>query len=283
MLLRIISSHRNPAEITPDLLPWTILLRNGMGIVPVFPYDISVALEVGMLRTIAARVSQAGSLDTKNKALGKENLWSREHARYSRERRTNSGSILRTLLLSAAIISCVLITGCAVSTRVTPDSGVGQQLLFRSLERAVAGLDGNRFDANQVTVDVFTLSDERTRIFAREFLIARLKERGLHIVPYGEGADLRFVVFLSVFGLDEDETLLGMPAFVAPLVGVAIPELAAYKSARNHGIAEVQLYAFDGRTGEFAGKTPVSIGRAMYDQHKALIVVNFTRSDIYQE
>jgi hypothetical protein len=283
VLLRIISSHRNPANITPDLLLWTIPLRDGVGNLLVFPDDISVALEVGMLRTIAAQVSQAESLGIRSETCGKEILQSRERARDKRGRRTNFGSILRVPIIAATAFFCVLIASCAVSTRITPDSGVGQQLLFRSLERAVAGLDGSRFNANQVAVDVFTLSDDRTRIFAREFLIARSKEQGLHIVPYNEGADLRFVVFLSVFGLDEDETLLGLPAFVAPLVGVTVPELAAYKSARNRGVAEVQLYAFDGRTGEFAGKTPVSVGRAMYDQHKALIVVNFTRSDIYRE
>jgi hypothetical protein len=283
VLLRIISPHRNPANILPDLLLWTALLRNGVGNLLVFSYYISVALEVGMLHAIAARVSQAESLGTRSKIRGKEILQPQERTRDHKKRRTNSGSVLRILAMSSMAIFCILIAGCAVSTRVTPDSGVGQQLLFRSLERAVAGLDGSRFSANQVAVDVFTLSDDRTRTFAREFLIARLKEQGLHIVPYNEGADLRFVVFLSVFGLDEDETLLGLPAFVAPLMGVTVPELAAYKSARNRGVAEVQLYAFDGRTGEFAGKTPVSVGHAMYDQHKALIVVNFTRSDIYRE
>jgi hypothetical protein len=51
-------------------------------------------------------------------------------------------------------------------------SGIGQQLLFHSLERAVASLDSNRFSADQVAVDVFTLSDERTQTFVKEFLIA---------------------------------------------------------------------------------------------------------------
>jgi len=76
---------------------------------------------------------------------------------------------------------------------------------------------------------------------------------------------------------------LGLPAFVAPLMGVAVPEIAPYKSAENHGIAEVQLYAFDGQTGEFVGKTLVSIGHARYDQYKALIFANFTISDIPRE
>jgi hypothetical protein len=163
---------------------------------------------------------------------------------------------------------------------VTPDSGIGQQLLFHSLERAVAGLDSSGFSADQIAVDVFSLSDKRTRTFVTEFLTARLKERGFRISHEGEKIDLRFTFFFPVFALDEDETLLGLPAFVAPTTGMAIPELAPYKLAQNHGIVEVQLYAFDGQTGEFVGKTPVSIGRARYNQYKALIFANFTVSDI---
>lgn len=232
---------------------------------------------------VASRASQTEVLSTNNETLGKEDSGLPVCATCAVENQKYCSTILRGFAISVALTFCCLLTGCTVSPRVTLDSGLGQQLLFHSLERAVAGLDSSSFSANQVAVDVFTLSDERTRTFVREFLIARLKERGFRIVRDSEKVDLRFAFFLSVFGLDEDETLVGLPAFVAPLMGVAVPEIAPYKLAQNHGVAEVQLYAFDGQTGEFAGKTPVSIGRARYDQYKALIFANFTISDIPRE
>jgi hypothetical protein len=234
-------------------------------------------------RSVASRASRAKVLSASGEAFGKEGIRLLGYATGAIENQKPCIIILRGLAILAATTLYFLLAGCTVSPRVTQDSGIGQQLLFHSLERAVAGLDSSRFNADQVTVDVFSLSDDRTRSFVREFLIARLKERGFHIGRDGETVNMRFALFLSVFGLDEDETLVGLPAFVAPLMGVAVPELAPYKAAQNHGVAEVQLYAFDGKTGEFVGKTPVSIGRARYDQYKALIFANFTVSDIPRE
>lgn len=231
-------------------------------------------------RLTASQAAQAEVSHANNEVFGKEEIGLRVCAMRVRESPRHSVTIRDGLAVSAAVILCCLLTSCTISSRVTPDSGLGQQLLFYSLERSVAGLDSSRFTASKVSVDLFTLSDERTKSFVKEFLIARLKERGFNIVRDGEEVDLRFAVFLSVFGLDEDETLVGLPAFVAPLMGVAVPEIAPYKSARSRSTAAVQLYAFDGQTGEFVGKTPVSVGHARYDQYKALIFANFTVSDI---
>lgn len=231
-------------------------------------------------RLTASRAAQAEVSHASNEVFGKEGIELPGCVTRVRESPKRRVAIRDGLAVAAAVMLCWLLTSCTVSSRVTPDSGLGQQLLFYSLERAIAGLDSSRFTANRVGVDLFALSDERTKTFVREFFITRLQERGFKVVRDGEGIGLRFAVFLSVFGLDEDETLVGLPAFAAPLMGVGIPEIAPYKSARSRSIAAVQLYAFDGQTGEFVGKTPVSIGQARYDQYKALIFANFTVSDI---
>lgn len=162
---------------------------------------------------------------------------------------------------------------------VTQRSGLEQQLIVRSLERAIAQLDVQRFAGRRVTLDLFTLTDEQTQVFAEEYLFAQLQEQGLQVVPDGENTDLRLEIFASVLGVDQGTTLVGLPSVPTP-VGFALPEIAAYKVDRNRGYTELQMYAFDARTHGFIAKTPVSLGRARYDRYKVLSVINFQLSDV---
>lgn len=182
----------------------------------------------------------------------------------------------------AAMFLCLVGWGCAVSTHmtITQRSGLEQRLLVRSLERAVAQLDIQRFSERQVTLDLFTLTDGDTRTFAEEFVIAQLKERGLGIVPDGEPSALKLHIFASVLGVDQSERLVGLPTFLVPVVGTPVPELAVSKSERNQGRTELQVYAFDGQTGSFVGKSSVGLGRANYDRYKVRVLINFTVSDL---
>jgi hypothetical protein len=176
-----------------------------------------------------------------------------------------------------------VLAGCAVSTQVTltKRSGLEQQLLVRALERAVAQLDPPRFAGRRVALELFALT--RDQAFAEAFVTARLERHGARVVPEGHEAELRLKVFASVWGVDHAETLVGLPAFETPLVGVGVPEIALFKSTRNRGYSEVQAYAFDGRTGAFiAEQSPVGIGLAKYNRYTVLILIRFTLTDIEQ-
>ncbi len=174
--------------------------------------------------------------------------------------------------------------GCAISTQMTLThrSALEQRLLFRSLERAATQLDSDPLRGKRVAVDFLTLADAEARAFAREFLVARLREGGVQVVSGEEGADLRLKVFASVLGVNQSETLLGLPSFIAPVVGLAVPEFALYRSVRTQGRTELQAYVFDGHTGEFRTKTPWNEGKSQYNQYKILILINFTLSDLDQ-
>lgn len=179
-------------------------------------------------------------------------------------------------------LAAVCITSCAVTVNVTPNSGVEQRLRFRSLERAIAQLEIQRFRGKRVRLELLTLADEQTRRFAESYAQARFKESGLDIVPIGDEADLTLTIFAYVLGSDQGEKLVGLPALPTP-VGFSLPELAVYKTTQNHGRTRLQVYAFDGQTGQFVEKTRVGVGQARYNQHVILVFLKFTSSDLDEE
>lgn len=179
-------------------------------------------------------------------------------------------------------VCCFWATSCTVSTRVTPTarSGIEQQLLVRSLERAVAQLPVERFAGKRVYLRLFSLATDQ--IFAKEFVTTQLQRRGVAVVSEWRQADLTLKVFAPVFGIDQGQTLVGLPSFVMPMMGVAFPDIALYKAERNRGQAEVQIYAFDSWTGDLVDTLPVTNGQAKYDQYTLLILISFTWSDLDQ-
>ena len=87
----------------------------------------------------------------------------------------------RALMSGLAVLACLL-GGCAFSSQLTPTqpAGVTQQLVMRSLERALAGLDISRFADRKVWVDIYLQSGNET--FVKAFVAAWL-ERGSAGMP----------------------------------------------------------------------------------------------------
>jgi len=179
--------------------------------------------------------------------------------------------------LVVVLIGLVL-TGCALSPvpPATQPSGVTQQLLMRSLERALANLDIERLKSQTVTVEVFQHAGPEALV--KEFIAAWLKAHGVRIVP--AAPDLKVKAFASVLGTDNDLALFGIPAFQAPVVNIPVPEIAIFKWQRNRGVAELRLYEFDGRTEEIVNATPISTGRAKFDKYTVLLFIGYTVSDV---
>jgi len=182
---------------------------------------------------------------------------------------------------------CLLAVGCAGTApgtaRVTTTyrSGIEQQLLVRSLERAVAQLDITRFAGRRVALELYALTDDRA--FSKDFITAWLEQQGVQVVPDREKSDVYLKVFASVLGVDQFLTFLGVPSFPAPLVGVPVPEIALYKSVLSRGHVEIHIYAYDGRTGAFTAKIPAAIGKARYDDYTILILISFVSTDLDEE
>jgi hypothetical protein len=135
---------------------------------------------------------------------------------------------------------------------------------------ALAALNGDP------RIELFTLTKDQT--FAREFLRARLEQRGLR-VSTGADADLLLQVFTAALAVDSSDTLVGLPAMQAPVLAIPIPEIALFKWALSRGRAEVQSYVYDA-SGRLLGQVRDALGEAKYDRFTILIFISFAVTDI---
>jgi hypothetical protein len=178
-----------------------------------------------------------------------------------------------------AAVLLLMTAGCSArEVTVTRRSAVEQELIVRSLERAIARLDITPFAERRVLLELRALTEDQA--FARDFVAARLQRRGVEVVTEEAKADLRLKVFATVLGVDRGETLLGIPALQAPIVSVPIPEIALFNWERYRGAVEVQVYVYDPGTDRLVGDVPAALGRAKFDRFKVLLVVSFTLSDL---
>src|ERR1051325_2193083 len=175
---------------------------------------------------------------------------------------------------------CVLLAGCAASTQIsnTQRSSIEQRLLVRSLERALAAADIQKFKGRIVAVDFYGLTSDKD--FAKEFLIAWLQAHQVEMATDPKKAQLQLKVFAPVLAVDQGEAFVGTPSFTVPILGIVIPEVSLYKNVQHSGHAEVDIYAIDQDSGKFINKSAPAIGETRYDDYTVLIVVHFTRSNI---
>ncbi len=185
---------------------------------------------------------------------------------------------LRSMRVSLALMGGLLAGGCSLAGQLPPTqpAGVTQQLLVRSLERALAQLDLGRLRGPGVDVDVFVQNGNQA--FIKEFVTAWLQAHGVRTVSWSP--EIKAKVFASVYGTDSDSTLIGIPAFNVPVVNVPFPEIALFKWQRNRGQAELRIYEFEGKTDTPLGPQAPGVGRAKYDNFTVLILFGFTLSDV---
>ena len=185
--------------------------------------------------------------------------------------------------LSCVSILCLLflLAGCAASTQIgNTRSSTEQRLLVRSFERALARLDTHEFKDKSVTVDFYGLTSDKD--FLKELFTAWLQAQQVRIATDPKLAQLTLKVFAPVIAVDQGQSFVGAPAFTVPILGFVIPEIALFKNLKHSGQAEVEIYTIDGETGKFVDKSPPAIGTAQYDDYTIMIVIHFTRNDLYE-
>ncbi len=188
--------------------------------------------------------------------------------------------VARALLRAVAITALTTLAGCASSSQLTPTqpSAVTQQLVVRSLERALMQLDVTRFAGRRVSLEL-SAQQTVTQPFATEFVTAWLQARGVRVVTY-EPHELTLKVIASVIGSDRGETFFGIPPLQSTLVGIPTPEISLFKWVRNRGLTEMSVYVLDATTDTFLETLGPAIGRSMQDDVTILIIVNFTKTDV---
>jgi len=179
---------------------------------------------------------------------------------------------------SLAGLVALLLTGCSLANSIgtTAPTGITQQLLVRSLERALADIDLERAKQKPIALEVTVQAGNEG--FVKDYVTTWLKAHGVRVTS--ESPEQKLKVFVQVYGTDRDQTLIGLPAFQAPVVNVPVPELALFKWVRNRGVAELRMWAFDSKGDVIMDTPPPYVGRAKYDDFTILLFIGFTRSDI---
>jgi len=188
--------------------------------------------------------------------------------------------VARALTRGLVIVALITLAGgCAGSSQLIPTqpSAVTQQLVVRSLERALTQLDVSRFAGRKVSIEL-TSQSYGAQSFAKEFVATWLEARGVRVTS--DSPDLTLKVIASVLGTDRGETFFGIPQLQSTLIGIPTPEISLFKWVRNRGLTEMSVFAFDARTNTFLETVGPGIGRSMQDDVTILIIINFTRTDV---
>jgi len=179
---------------------------------------------------------------------------------------------------AVALLLALLTGACSVAPTHTGRSAIEQELIVRSIERAIASLDTSKLLGRKVALEIFGLNDDRE--FARQMLLARLRVRGVEVVETAAAADYRVRAFATVLGVNQGDTLVGVPALQVPVVSIPVPELALFKMQRSRGHTELQMFVFDRASESFVERIPDGVGHARYDRYTILLVFGFIRSDL---
>lgn len=173
----------------------------------------------------------------------------------------------------------LLLSGCSLANQIgtTAPTGITQQLLVRSLERALSSLDLSRASGKPIALEVAAHAGNEG--FVKDFVTTWLKAHGVRVAQ-PDAAEQKLKLFVQVYGTDRDQTLIGVPAFQAPVVNFPVPELALFKWVRNRGVAELRMWAFDNKGDVVLDAPAPGVGRAKYDDFTVLLFIGFTRSDV---
>jgi hypothetical protein len=126
-----------------------------------------------------------------------------------------------------------LTAACSMTPTATARSTIEQRLLSRSLERALARLDVSALGGKRVFVELDGLTSDQ--VYARALVRAELRQRGVLVVGDASEAEARIQIIASGLGVDQGETLIGIPATTVPVLSLSIPEIALFKFVRHQG------------------------------------------------
>jgi hypothetical protein len=179
---------------------------------------------------------------------------------------------------AVAALLGMLLAGCSLASQIgtTAPAGITQQLLIRSLERALGDVDLARITTHPVALEVAVQAGNEG--FVKDFVTTWLKVHGVRMAS--DSPELKLKMFVSVYGTDRDQTLIGVPAFQAPVVNFPVPELAFFKWVRNRGQAELRLWAFDSKGDVVVDAPHPGVGKSKYDDFTVLLFFGFSLSDV---
>jgi hypothetical protein len=144
-------------------------------------------------------------------------------------------------------VTAVLCAGCSPKwlTTNTPRTSIQQLIGSEATERALNQLSIPDLWGMKVLVDVASPAAKEDQTYLRQALAAKLAARGAVIADAAAADVYRATALAGALGTTESDSFVGLPALQHPLLPLASPELAVYKSTLQQGYARLELLVRD--------------------------------------
>jgi hypothetical protein len=186
-------------------------------------------------------------------------------------------------LLFGLLVSMLLLTGCSTATMTNPPRSVTEQLLLSTAaDRAIASTSLPMVQGKKVYLDS-TYFDSYDPKYVLGSIRDAFSRSGARLVDNVTNSDIIVEARSGGLSIDSSESLVGVPAsgIPIPLAGVvSIPELAIYKSSRQHSIAKLALLAYATGSREHIYSSGAMVGKSYNKYYKILGLIQWTTTDI---
>ena len=191
-------------------------------------------------------------------------------------------SMGRVLLCGLPVLALVL-SGCSTATMTNPPRSATEQLLLSTAaDRAIASASLPLVDGKKVFVDG-TYFDSYDSKYVMGAIRDAFSRSGALLVNDASNSDLTVEARSGALSTDASESLFGVPStgIPIPLAGVvSIPELAIYKSSRQHTFAKFALLAYETKSREHVYSSGSMLGKSYNKYYKFLGLIQWTTTDI---
>ncbi len=180
--------------------------------------------------------------------------------------------------LAAAVVAAVFLLlpamgGCAASRITDPSRTATEQFLMsQAATRAVEQLTFHGIAGRSAWLDTtHYVSSEPMYVIGE--VRSRMLHYGVRLVDRREDADVIVELRSGGVGIDRDDYLFGIPAFLIPAgtttgtpnTSLVTPELALFKRVDQKGVASVAYVAYRPDTGQFIASDGPKVGRSNRD------------------
>ena len=197
--------------------------------------------------------------------------------------KTRRGIFLKNLRSGLWLLAIFLAAGCTTTEMTSPPRSVTEQLLLSTAaDRALQTANFGIFANHRVFVDS-TYFDSFDSKYVIGLLRDALDRAGARLVANSTNCDYVVEVRSGGHSIDNSESLVGIPktAVPVPLTGViTIPEIALYKSKKQHSISKFAVLAYARPSGEHVYSSESLFGKAYYNYYKILFCISWGTSDI---
>lgn len=202
-------------------------------------------------------------------------------------------TIFRPYLLRAIAALAMLgsFSACGVSRMTSTErSAVEQALVHSCTRRAVSTIELKELSGKKVFLDPLFLATSFPRetapiidrLYVQSEILSELLKAGALVQESATLADIVVSPVIDFAGVDESDSLLGVPAIPIPLAGpqTALPEIALIKRQGRYGRVKVSLNAVEKASGKVVLQASSKSRETYYSKWTVLIFFGWRATNL---